>query len=229
MNTYVWCEDSKSGYEFWKRIFETLYKDYTVESKKNNSELCKAVSKLAEDENKYYILMDNAIDNPDVMRETQRLYIALKDKKNVFAVKIHSFEFVLLSFRMLEDWVFAKEDELKKKRIKLIELKNLFVSIICNGGDEKNLASMKEELKISGSLNTEQLSAKLLFEITRNTGFETTKGMISDCFMVDCCDWANREDDDICGLDDNRITADKKIKDIFEYSVLKDSFAKAGL
>ena len=89
MNTYVWCEDSKSGYEFWKRVFETLYKDYTVESKKNNSELCKAVSKLAEDENKYYILMDNAIDNPDVLREAQRLYIALKDKKNVFAVKIH--------------------------------------------------------------------------------------------------------------------------------------------
>ena len=102
MNTYVWCEDSKSGFEFWKVVFKILYKDYTVESKKNNSELCKAVSKIVDDENKYYILMDNAIDNPDVLRETQRLHIALKDKRNVALIKIHSFEFVLLSFRLLE-------------------------------------------------------------------------------------------------------------------------------
>ena len=229
MNTYVWCEDSKSGYEFWKRIFKTLYKDYTVKSKKNNTELCKAVSRLEEDDNEYYVLMDNAIDNPDVLRETQRLYIALKNKKNVSVIKIHSFEFVILSFQMLEDWIFAKEDELKDKRVRLIELKNLFVSIIRNGGDDKKLASMKEELKISDSLNTEQLSAKLLFEITRNTGFETSKGRIGDCFMVDCCDWTKREEDDICGLDEKRLTAEEKIKNIFEYSVLKDSFAKVGL
>ena len=123
MNTYVWCEDSKSGFEFWKVVFNILYKDYTVESKKNNSELCKAVSKIVDDENKYYILMDNAIDNPDVPRETQRLHIALKDKRNVALIKIHSFEFVLLSFRLLEDWVFANEDVLKEKRAKLIEQK----------------------------------------------------------------------------------------------------------
>ena len=123
MNTYVWCEDSKSGFEFWKVVFKILYKDYTVESKKNNSELCKAVSKIVDDENKYYILMDNAIDNPDVLRETQRLHIALKDKRNVALIKIHSFEFVLLSFRLLEDWVFANEDVLKEKRAKLIEQK----------------------------------------------------------------------------------------------------------
>ena len=105
----------------------------------------------------------------------------------------------------------------------------LFVDIICNGGDDKKLNLLKEELKISDSLNTEQLSAKLLFEITRNTGFETSKGKFGDCFVVNCCDWTQREEDDICGLDDKRLTADEKIKYIFEYSVLKDSFVKAGL
>lgn len=34
---------------------------------------------------------------------------------------------------------------------------------------------------------------------------------------------------DICGLDDRRISADEKFRTVFEYSVLKDSFAKAGL
>ncbi len=56
-----------------------------------------------------------------------------------------------------------------------------------------------------------------------------SKGRIGDCFSVDCCEWIQREVDDICGLNDKRITADEKIKELFEYSVLKDSFAKAGL
>ena len=153
----------------------------------------------------------------------------MKDKDNVSAIKIHSFEFVLLSFKMLTDWVFAEQDELKEKRAVLLNLKDILVDIINNGGDINKLQAMKDALKISENLNTEQLSAKLLFEITRNTGFETTKGKLGDCFIVDCCEWAERETNDICGLDESKITADKKISEIYEYSVLKDSFAKAGL
>ena len=64
---------------------------------------------------------------------------------------------------------------------------------------------------------------------TRNTGFETTKGRLGSCFIVDCCDWDKRQSDDICGLDQKRLTGDEKIKIIFENSVLKNTFAKAGL
>ena len=136
---------------------------------------------------------------------------------------------LVFTCRLQEDWVFANEDVLKEKRAKLIEQKNLFVDIVCNGGENKDLISLKEDLKVSNSVNTEKLSAKLLFEITRNTGFETSKGMIGDCFIVDCCDWMEREDDDICGLDHRRISAETKVREIFENSVLKDSFARAGL
>ena len=173
--------------------------------------------------------MDNAIDNPEVLRETQRLYLAMKDKENVSAIKIHSFEFVLLSFKMLTDWVFAKQDELKEKRAGLLDLKDILIDVINNGGDVAKLQAMKAALKISDNLNTEQLSSKLLFEITRNTGFETTKGKLGDCFIVDCCKWTERMTDDICGLDEARIAADTKISEIYENSVLKESFAKAGL
>ena len=229
MSTYVWCEDTGSGYEFWKQVFGTLYEDYTVESKNNNTELCKAVSKITEKENKYYILLDNAIDNPEVLRETQRLYSAMKDRDNVSAIKIHSFEFVLLSFRMLTDWVFSEQDELREKRKTLLALKDILVDVINNGGDISKLQAMKNALKISENMNTEQLSAKLLFEITRNTGFETTKGKLGECFVVDCCEWAERMSNDICGLDESRMTSNTKILEIYENSVLKDSFAKAGL
>lgn len=41
--------------------------DIKVESKGNNSNLRKAVSKINEDYNTYYILIDNVVANPDVM------------------------------------------------------------------------------------------------------------------------------------------------------------------
>ncbi len=48
-------------------------------------------------------------------------------------------------------------------------------------------------------------------------------------YINDCCDWKARAEDDICGLDQKRLASNDKIKTIFDYSVLKDSFAKAGL
>ena len=163
------------------------------------------------------------------MREVRRLHAAVKNKKNVSTIKVHSFEFLLLSFGMLEEWVFAEEDDLRRKRSRLLELKNVFVDIVCNGGDDKQLLSIKEMIDGDESLNTEQLAAKLLYNITRNTGFETTKGKLGNCFIIDCCDWDARSDDDICGLDNARIDANRKIKDIYEHSVLKEAFVKAGL
>ena len=230
MNTFVWCEDTGSGFVFWKKMFGTLYRDFIVESKRNNSELCKAVSSLENNNgDKYYVMMDNAVDNPDVLREMRRLYHLVKDKSNVSIIRVHSFEFVLLSFSMLEDWVFAEEDILKEQRKKLLGFKKAFVRIICDGGDIQTLSVIKDALDNSYNKNAEQIAAKLLYEITRNTGFETTKGKLGTCFVIDCCDWGDRQSDDICGLDQKRLTGDEKIKMIFENSVLKESFAEAGL
>ena len=46
--TFLWIEDkkNKSGYTFWKTFTEQLFPDVIVESKKNNSELVKAVKRL---------------------------------------------------------------------------------------------------------------------------------------------------------------------------------------
>ena len=77
--------------------------------------------------------------------------------------------------------------------------------------------------------NIEQLSAKLLFDLTRNTGFEVSKGTLGECWIKSCCEWGNRQEDDICGLDHNRLAVFDKMKRIYDGSSLKLQFPKVGL
>lgn len=77
--------------------------------------------------------------------------------------------------------------------------------------------------------NVEQLAAKLLFDLTRNTGFEVSKGTIGDCWIKSCCEWRERQEDDICGLDHNRLSVYDKMKKIYAGSSLKKQFPKVGL
>ena len=69
----------------------------------------------------------------------------------------------------------------------------------------------------------------MLFNITRNTGFETDKSKVGQCFINSCCDWIERQTDDICGLDNDRLSADEKMDQILVRSVLQDAFMEAGL
>lgn len=79
-------------------------------------------------------------------------------------IKIHSFELTLLSFRKLEEWVFAEVDELKEKRKYLLDAGKSLVKILLNGGDAGMLADLRESLKYPGQMNTEQISARLLLK-----------------------------------------------------------------
>ena len=75
----------------------------------------------------------------------------------------------------------------------------------------------------------EQLSAKLLFDLTRNTGFEVSKGVLGECWIKSCCEWDERQEDDICGLDYNRRSVFDKMKRIYVGSSLKLQIPKVGL
>jgi hypothetical protein len=143
-------------------------------------------------------------------------------------IKIHSFEFVILSFEMLEDWVFASQDELREKRKDLLFWKSNFVRAYVNEEDADILKEVKAALQYSDKHNSEQVSAELLFDITRNTGFETNKGTLGQCFVVDCCNWRERRHDDICGLDNKRLSLADKMMSIYEKSVLKNALEEAG-
>lgn len=229
MSRYIWCEDKGSGYQFWKELFGTLYPDIIVETKENNTRLRQAAQHIKDDNNTYYILMDTAIDNPDVLREVIALHRVIEGKSNIRTISINSFEFVLLSFEMLEDWIFAQNDELKVKRKDLLELRKQLVKLVLTGGEAKDLSKLKELLGYPNKYSSERIAAKMLFEITRNTGFQTDKSSIGPCFIISCCDWKNRQSDDICGLDNSRITHEEKKKLLVNHSVLNAALTGVGL
>lgn len=229
MSKYVWCEDTGAGYEFWLKIFEALDKDIIVRSKKNNTELRKAVERVTDDGNSYYIFMDAAMDNSDVLRETQRVNKIAEMKKNVFFVKIHSFEYSLLSFKKLEDWVFAKEDELKTKRTKFLAAREIFLRMVAEGISPEEQERFFELTKYDVTKNSEQLASSLIKDITKNTGFATTKSKLGECFVEDCCTWTKRQADDICGLDGEHLNSETKRKTIVMHSALQNSLSEVGL
>ena len=230
---YIWTEDTKSGYSFWLNFFNRLVPEAIVQSKKNNSELVKAVSSLLQnDTNKYIIIMDQAFDNPQVIRERKRLMEAIRERNNVYIINIISFEYILLQFDLLTDWVFAEDDELFTKREHLLNVR----SRLCNMLNDSNCAGYKDDECISEYINSlkvhnvEQLCAKLLFDITRNTGFEVSKKAIGPCWINNCCEWQERSADDICGLDNIRISSKEKMHQIFIDSVdLVNGFQAAGI
>lgn len=59
----------KASYTFWTSFMEQLCPHVIVESKKNNSELVKAVKALQDAENKYIIVFDNSFDNLQIVME----------------------------------------------------------------------------------------------------------------------------------------------------------------
>ena len=85
MKTYLWIEDRqhKSGYLFWQTFLGQLYPDIVLESKKNNSELVKAVKSLEDTENRYIVIFDNSFDNLQVAMEQKLLKKYADDKPNI--------------------------------------------------------------------------------------------------------------------------------------------------
>lgn len=231
--TIIWTEDSKSGYVFWMKFFEILLPEAIVESKKNNSELVKAVSNLLQDDNnKYIIIMDQAFDNPQVIRERKRLLDAIQKRNNVYVINIISFEYLLLQFKCLPKWVFAEDDNLREKRERLLEIRNRLVSILKGLNSLYYLSDeyIKAYCESCGENNVEQLCARLLFDITRNTGFEVSKKAVGPCWIRNCCEWRERAEDDICGLDDARISVRDKMCQIYNYSAdLVKEFKAVGV
>ena len=230
--TFLWIEDrkGKASYIFWESFLKQLCPGVCVESKKNNSELVKADKNLEDTDNRYIIVFDNSFDNLQVVME-QKLLKQYADKKgNVILIDIICFEYILLEFKDLINWIYAPNDEFLVKRAGAVAAREKLLNSVAAG--DMNYKAIKELIEYDEHIdehNIEQLVAKLLFDLTRNTGFEVSKGNIGDCWVKSCCDWKKREADDICGLDYNRLSIYAKMKRIYEGTCLKIQFHTAGL
>ena len=218
---YLWLEDreEKSGFVFWKTMMQQLFPKVVVQSKKNNRELIKAVKALDDESGMYIIVLDNSFDNLQLVSERKKLRHYVMSKKNIYLVDFICFEYLLLEFEYLLDWIYAPEDEFCTKRQAAINARNKLVEMLCE--NDWNYKTAREIISYDMNLkdhNIEQLSAKLLFDLTRNTGFEVSKGSIGDCWIKSCCEWQNRHSDDICGLDYSRLSVKDKMKKIFNHT-----------
>lgn len=94
VRAFLWIEDrkGKSGYRFWETLMENLFPNVIVESKRNNSELIKAVRAIEDAENRYIIVFDNAFDNFQVYQEQRKLKQYAAQKENVLLMNIVCFE-----------------------------------------------------------------------------------------------------------------------------------------
>lgn len=230
--TYLWLEDreGKSSVTFWKILMQQLAPEMIVEGKKNCSELAKAVKQLQDKENRYIILFDNSFDNVQVYQEQKRLKKCVEMKDNVEMLGIICFEYILLEFDELLDWIYASEDIFWIKRAVAISARKKLLSVLQAGSIDYKL--FREIVAFDKNLkehNIEQLSAKLLFELTRNTGFEVTKKSIGKCWIVSCCGWIEKQNDDICGLDRKKLSLRDKMRRIYNGTSLYREFSEIGL
>lgn len=120
--TFLWIEDrkGKASYTFWLNLMKQLCPDVIIESKKNNSEQVKAVRTLQNAENRYIVVFDNSFDNLQIVMEKKRLKKYVNEKENVFLLDIICFEYILLEFKELIEWIYAPEDEFLQKRARAI-------------------------------------------------------------------------------------------------------------
>lgn len=232
MKTYLWIEDrkNKSGYIFWQTLLGQLCPEIVLESKQNNSELVKAVKALEDTENRYIVVFDNSFDNLQVAMEQKMLRKYAGDKENVILMDIICFEYILLEFKELIEWIYAPDDEFLVKREKAITAREKLVKTIQSG--EINYKDIREIIEYNENVdnyNVEQLSAGILFDLTRNTGFEVSKGSVGECWIKSCCEWEERMPDDICGLDVSRLSVKEKMKRICKGTSLLKQFQNMGL
>lgn len=232
METYLWIEDrkGKASYIFWKTLMREVYPNVIVEGKKNNSELIKSVKAIQNQQNRYIIIFDNSFDNSQICREQKVLKQYADMKNNIILLDIICFEYLLLEFDKLIDWIYAPNDEFRNRRAKAIYARNMLIGAIQSGNwDYKGIQEVKAYDINLENHNIERLSAKLLYDLTRNTGFEVSKGMLGECWVKPCCEWLKRQENDICGLDDSRLSTTDKMKSIYAGTSLITEFPKAGL
>lgn len=232
VKTYLWIEDriGKASYKFWTAFMHEVCPKVIVEGKKNNRELVKAVKGLTDQENRYIIALDNSFDNVQIYMEQKILKEAADKRANVFLLDLVCFEYTLLEFNKLIDWIYAPEDEFREKRAGAIAAREKLVQIISSG--QINYKEIQEILDYDGNLcnhNIEQLSAKLLYDLTRNTGFEVSKGNLGECWRQNCCGWNERQEDDICGLDQTKLSLNDKMRSIYSGTSLQREFENIGL
>lgn len=227
---YLYTEDSKSGFQFWRFICENLFSGIidvrNLGDKSNSTRLAEFVCSIEDRENLYLISYDLSFDNPLVMENYREMKKHVKEKSfdNIIFLDFISFEHILLSFSKFVDWCFSENDFLKERRKDLLECRDILLNLGNDITSYLEMDCLRKFVSKHNVSNIEQCCAKLVGNIVRNTGFEVRKGKLGECWYVDCCNYSQKEADDECGLDQLLPTGKRKALEIYNYSCIKPRF-----
>ena len=227
---YLWIEDKKSGFDFWKDLCGILYKDKVkVESKGNAGNLVKSVEKLIEKdvENLYYILFDNVADNPVSVQQLIKLKALVRKQSNIKLIEEYiSLETSLLSFLNLVDYLDRQKD-MSGLNVD-IQARQFLLNYI-DFDNSADYSSTREILEYCHKYNTkkrytiESLASSILRNLTKDSGFEVNKGVIGPCWLSSCCAidmYTNCKD---------KFSSEEKVKNLINNSLLKNVINKVVL
>lgn len=90
----------------------------------------------------------------------------IQKKANIVELDIICFEYILLEFAKLIEWIYALDDEFLIKRKEIIVVREKLLEAITQGKDYKDIDEIRNYVKLLDEYNIEQLSAKILSELT---------------------------------------------------------------
>ena len=228
---HILIENKTSGYDFWKFICDNLYTNVVVEKMSGVGNIVNKIRNLTDYNTPYVLVLDYAFDNINISDNIEIIVeeIEKRSLRNVTLLKIISFEWILLTFSLLEDWISLQYDCSKLQKELYVRYNLLH---IIRYEDSYNYASKTVIKKYLKSLNLkhkysiENLCSHLIKKITQNTDFivdkkaKVSKGMekLGHCWSCDCCvNFIN------CGLG---LNSSKKTLCIFENSCLNEELSK---
>lgn len=193
---YIWIEDKKSGLKFWTDLCKLLFGDKViVESKDNAGLLVRAVEKLTDTKNTYYILIDDVFDNAMSVSHISKLKNLILNKDNVVLLEDYiSLEASLLSYsdlitylQLQKDLTYCKEE---------VSVRDFLLHTYDNNdsaySDADAVKDYRNKHKVLKNYTLESISSSVLKNLTRNSGFEVDKNKIGACWLDSCCSYNDK-------------------------------------
>ena len=183
---YLWTEDARAGFHFWKLVNQLFFESaLVVESKESNQGILDALTVLEpKDNDEYYIAFDYVTDNQDIRNKYRWLKsIAAKSKGKIIILDIICFEHLILAFDKLVKWTgTGKADKIKIREEILSAIENHRINLL-KIDDEKALQYLAGFKKYS----TGRVMKSLVGEFTQTEKWSVNGVLMGECWYKDCC------------------------------------------
>lgn len=204
---YLWTEDSKAGFHYWRLVNEYLFESsFIVESKGNNQKLLDAVRELKPQKGDiYYIAFDIVYDNMDVMNKYMELQsLSERNPRHIILLDITCFEAIIFKFKHLVKWT----DSGRKDKIAIREV--LLKSFKYHKIDIDSIEDSKTLNYLMGFKNysTEKVLKSITNELTDKDEWSIKGENMGKCWYQDCCIVANSSKR-FCGMSNHMLGVDK--------------------